>query len=133
MTHLSSYALDHLPIILYVKCDSKWQGRGSRGFMFEEAWLLWDDCGAVVEEAWGRGGMLPNALKSAKQKINACGVNLLAWGTTKTHPTTKEIKQLQKRIEVLNYGDYTKESKAELLMVSRKLDDLLCKQEIYWA
>ena len=60
-------------------------------------------------------------------------MNLLAWGTTKTHPTTKEIKQLQKRIEVLNYGDYTKESKAELLMVSRKLDDLLCKQEIYWA
>ena len=23
-----------------------------KGFKFEEAWLLWEDCGAVVKDAW---------------------------------------------------------------------------------
>ena len=103
----------------------------SHGFKFEEAWLLWDDCEVVVEEAWSRGGILPNALKIAKQKINACGVDLLAWGSTKTHMANEDIKQLQNRIETLNCSDYTEESKAELLVLSRKLDDILCKQEIF--
>ena len=43
----------------------------------------------------------------------------------------EDIKQLQNRIETLNCSDYTEERKAELLVLSRKLDDLLCKQEIY--
>ena len=33
-----------------------------KGFEFEEAWLLWEDCGAVVKDAWemvveGGGGV----------------------------------------------------------------------------
>ena len=64
----------------------------SHGFKFEEAWLLWDDCEAVVKEAWSRGGILPDALEIAKQKIKAYGVDLLAWGLTKTHPANEEIK-----------------------------------------
>ena len=133
VTHLSHYASDHLPIVLHVKGDRKWQGRGSRGFKFEEAWLLWNDCEVVVKEASSREGILPNALETAKQKIKACGVDLLAWGSTKTHPANEEIKQLQNKIEALNCSDYTEESKVELLVLSRKLDDLLRKQEIYWA
>ena len=133
VTHLSHYASDHLPIVLYVKGDRKWQGQGSRGFKFEEAWLLWNDCEVVVEEASSREGILPNALETAKQKIKACGVDLLAWGSTKTHPANEEIKQLQNKIEALNCSDYTEESKVEFLVLSRKLDDLLRKQEIYWA
>lgn len=131
--HLSTYASDHLPIVLHVKCDRKWQRRGRCGFKFEKAWLLWDDCEAVIEEAWCRGGIMPNALETARQKIEACGADLLAWGSSKPHPANEEIKQIQKRIEVLNGGDFNEESKAELLVLSRKLDDLLRKQEIYWA
>ena len=50
----------------------------------------------------------------------------------KTHPDTEEIKKLQKQVERLNANALTEESKAEFLEVSRKLDDLLAKQEIYW-
>ncbi|XP_030964070.1 uncharacterized protein LOC115985243 [Quercus lobata] len=78
VTHLSSYASDHLPIVLHVKGGKKWQGRVCRGFKFEEAWLLWDDCEAVVEEAWGKGGVRPNALETTRQKIETCGADLLA-------------------------------------------------------
>nr|XP_023924675.1 uncharacterized protein LOC112036082 [Quercus suber] len=131
VTHLSSYASDHLPIVLHVKCDKTWQGQGSRGFKFEEVWLLWDDCEAVVEEAWGRGGIRSNSLETARQKIETCGADLLGWGSSKTHPANEEIKQLQKRIEALNCSDYNEECKAKLLVLSRKLDDLLRKQEIF--
>lgn len=94
VTHLSFCASDHLPIVLHVKCDRKWQGRRSHGFKFKEVWLLWDEYEAVVEEAWCKGGILPNVLKTTKQKIKAYGVDLLAWGSTKTHPANEEIKQL---------------------------------------
>lgn len=43
------------------------------------------------------------------------------------------IKKLQKHVERLNTGEYTEECCADLLTASRQLDDLLLKQEIYWA
>lgn len=57
-------------------------------------------------------------------------MDLLAWGSTKTHLANEKIKQLQNRIEALNCSDYNEESKAKLLVLSKKLDDLLRKQEI---
>ena len=67
----------------------------------------------------------------AKQKIAACGADLLAWGASKTHPDTEEVKRLQKKVEELNCADYMKEKKAEFLETSKKLDKLLCRLEIY--
>ena len=55
------------------------------------------------------------------------------WGLSKTKPNVEEIKILQKKLEVLNSGVVTEESKGEFLEVSKNLDDLLMKQEIYWA
>ena len=40
---------------------------------------------------------------------------------------------MQKHVEELSVGVNTVESKTEFLAASRKLDDLLLKQEIYWA
>ena len=55
------------------------------------------------------------------------------WGLSKTKPNVEEIKILQKKLEVLNSGVVTEESRVEFLEVSKNLDDLLIKQEIYWA
>lgn len=71
------------------------------------------------------------AIANIQEKIWGCGINLHAWGSSKTHPDTEEIK-LQKHVERLNADAPTEESKAAFLEVSRKLDDLLAKQEIYW-
>ena len=56
-----------------------------------------------------------------------CGAGLSAWGSSKTHPNTEEIKNLQKQIERLNCEELTVERKAEFLEVSKQLDDLLLK------
>ena len=63
----------------------------------------------------------------------ACAMDLNAWGSSKSHPQSEEIKRLQRQIEQLNEAELTEESKAEFLVASKNLDALLLKQEIYWA
>ena len=54
--HLSPYASDHLPILLQMKSYAKHGANRSGGFKFEEAWLMWEECGGVVENAWNMHG-----------------------------------------------------------------------------
>ena len=103
------------------------------GFKFEEAWLLWEDCEAVVQEGWNKRDGMVSAMAKVKEKIEGCGRELHAWGASKTQPNTEKIKALQRKIEGLNRGECTEENKTEFLVVSKELDDLLLKQEIYWA
>ena len=103
------------------------------GFKFEEAWLLWEDCEAMVQEGWNNMGGTGSAMANVKERIEGCGRELHAWGALKTHPDTKRIKALQRRIEVLNMGECIEENRVEFLLVSKELDDLLLKQEIFWA
>ena len=58
---------------------------------------------------------------------------MVAWGSTKTQLEVEEIKKLQKKIEDLSMKDATNGNSASMLEASKKLDDLLLKQEIYWA
>ena len=42
-----------------MKSVQRFQQKFKKGFKFEEAWLLWEDCGEVVKDAWdmvGGGG-----------------------------------------------------------------------------
>ena len=126
VTHLSSHASNHLPIILQTKSSKFHLARSNMGFKFEESWLLWEECEAVV-------GSMGSAMANVKERIDGCGRELHAWGVSKTHPDTERKKVLQKRIEVLNMSECTEENKAEFSRVSKELDDLLLKQEIFWA
>ena len=76
---------------------------------------------------------MSSGLNRIKEKIAVCGMDLHAWGSSRTHPDTERIKALQKRVEDFNKGETTDDSKAEFLVISKELDDLLMKQEIYWA
>lgn len=96
LIHLSSHALDHLPILLQTQRYRKQRSMRGRGFKFEETWLLWEDYEAVVEGAWNKCGNVGNGLANIKQKIEVCGVELKAWGVEKANPD-KIIKQLQKK------------------------------------
>ena len=130
MTHLSSHASDHLPIVLSVQSSRKSGYKGQKSFKFEEAWLLFDDCEEVIKDAWERSGAEATGLGVVKQKVAACALDLQAWGSSKVQPEAKEIKRLQKQIEQLNSADLTEEIRAEYLVTSRNLDAFLRKQEI---
>ena len=52
VSHLPPHASDHLPILVHVKSVQRFQQKFKKGFKFEENWLLWEDCGGVVKDAW---------------------------------------------------------------------------------
>nr|XP_023880677.1 uncharacterized protein LOC111993057 [Quercus suber] len=78
VTHLFSHAYDHLPILLKTMKDRSKQGRGARSFKFKESWLLWDDYGEVVAEAWTKGGVGSSSLETTMEKIRISGAELHA-------------------------------------------------------
>ncbi|KAL0004681.1 hypothetical protein SO802_012242 [Lithocarpus litseifolius] len=134
VSHLPPHASDHLPILVHVKRVQRHQQKFTKGFKFKEAWLLWEDCGDVVKDAWDMAGRGELGLASIKEKIKFCGAELKAWGSSKLEPNEAAMKTLQNKLEELYSADVmTDESKTEYLSVSKQLDDLLLKQEIYWA
>uniref|UniRef100_A0A7N2LBU5 Uncharacterized protein n=1 Tax=Quercus lobata TaxID=97700 RepID=A0A7N2LBU5_QUELO len=82
VTHLSTHASDHLPILLHVLSSKHVQGR--RRFHFEELWLLHEECENVIKSAWEGGGTDPFTLELLRQKLADCAADLHAWGSSKT-------------------------------------------------
>ena len=104
-----------------------------RCFKFEESWLLSSECVIVVQEAWGRASKEGLGLASIQEKIKLCGAKLLAQDSSSIDPDTGAIKDLQKKLDFLNEAKPTEAAKAEYLELSKKMDELLQKQEIFWA
>ena len=131
VSHLYSQASDHMPIVLQTLSYHKQRPRRERLFKFEESWLMWEECEQVVGEAWHAIGNNEVGLASVREKIKHYGSNLMAWGTSKADPNDEEIKKFQKQLENLIEAETTEETKTEYLEVSKRLDDLLLKQESY--
>ena len=53
---------------------------------------MWEECEAVVENAWTMHGIEGFGLAQVKQKIDACGMELKTWGARKTNPNKEAIK-----------------------------------------
>lgn len=120
MSHKCAHASDHLPIILQIGMDNRFQGRITSGFKFEEVWLLDEDCENVVEDAWGQilgcGG---SPMASINTQIKHCGADLHAWGLTGTNPQVAEIKRLKKVLERLNESDQNEATRSEFVAASK--------------
>ena len=54
-------------------------------------------------------------------------------GSPTTDPNTRAIKELQKKLYILNEVEPTEAAKAKFLELSKRMDELLQKQEIFWA
>ena len=133
VNHLSPHASDHLPNVLHKKHYGRNGPKAKSGLKFEENWLLWEECETVIKEAWSVDVSGMHGMARLKKKIEACGEELRAWGSSKSKPNDEEIKHIQKQLEILNATKITKESRSEYLAMSKKLDDLLLKQEIFRA
>ncbi|XP_050241207.1 uncharacterized protein LOC126690119 [Quercus robur] len=93
--------------------DRDFRRSGSRGFRFEESWLMWEDCEGVVMDSWTNSGGEVAGLRATVDKIKECGADLLAWGSAKTAPAVNEIKMLTKKIEKMNEEELMEESREE--------------------
>ncbi|XP_030943673.1 uncharacterized protein LOC115968415 [Quercus lobata] len=99
--------------------DNNFQGRIARGFKFEERWLLEEDCGNVVDEAWAQTGGADSPMAIVSAKINHCGAVLDAWGSSRTKPEVAEIKRLKKVLERLHNGVQNEATRSEFLAASK--------------
>jgi len=52
---------------------------------------LWDDCEKMVFEALNKLNNAHSGLNNTKERISISGAELLAWGSSKTHPNAEEI------------------------------------------
>ena len=95
--------------------------------------MLRTNCEEIIQKAWGKAGEERTGLAAIQEKIKVCGAELLAWGSPITDLDTIAIKEIQKQLDRLNEAELTEEAKAEFLVLSKKMDDLLQKQEIYWV
>ena len=84
-------------------------------------------------DSWTNSGGVADGLRATVDKIKGCGADFLAWGLAKIAPAMNEIKLLTKKIEKMNEEELTEESREEVLVASKKLDDLLLKQEFFGA
>ena len=64
-----------------------------------------------------------------QEKIKASGADLMAWGSPITDSDTIAIKEIQKLLDRLNEAELTEASKAEFFSLSKRMDELLQKQE----
>lgn len=71
-----------------------------------------DNCEDVIRATWDQVGHEAIGLNSIKEKIKTCGADLFAWGSARSNPNNEEIKQMQKRIEMLNKAESTAENRA---------------------
>nr|XP_023915286.1 uncharacterized protein LOC112026812 [Quercus suber] len=128
VSHIFSHASDHMPLLLQTRRDNRFQDRMSWGFKFEERWLLEEECGNVVEEAWRRmgGDVLP--MVNVSTKINQCGAALSTWGSTRTKPEVAEIKRCDRVEECLNAVN--PRISADMLSI---LSDEFCAEEVKTA
>jgi len=47
---------------------------------------LWDECKAIIGEAWAKTRDKSSPLASTKDRIEICGEDMQARGSSKTHP-----------------------------------------------
>ena len=65
-------------------------------------------------------------------KSKFVGLNYMHGVLLRSNLKQKRLKGFKKKLEVMNKCELTEESKSEFLHVSKQLDDLLLKQEIFW-
>ena len=65
-------------------------------------------------------------------KSKLLGLNYMHGVPLRPNLKQKILKGLKKKLDVMNECELTEESKIEFLCVSKQLDDLLLKQEIFW-
>ena len=81
----------------------------------------------MIQEAWDYGEGGSSALETFRIGISRCASELQAWGASKTHSGIEEIKNLQKRIEVLNQAPPIQQNRSDFLQASKELDEWLRK------
>lgn len=119
--HTLRYSSDHSAIVL--KGDvSRQHQRGSAGFRFETSWLLDTTCEEVVRGAWAKssGGVITDRLGEMARELQA-------WSKKGFGNLGKQIRDIEKRLHLVQSKPVTEDSCKECSMLEMELDSLNAK------
>ncbi|XP_019175849.1 PREDICTED: uncharacterized protein LOC109171175 [Ipomoea nil] len=99
---------------------------GSRGFRFENAWLLDEGCRGVVEQEWANTHGV-----ELQSRLARCGKGLKAWGGDRHHKFGKRIAELRKELDKLR-GRRDPTALARFRHLDTSLSLALSQEEVFW-
>jgi hypothetical protein len=125
-----SYTSDHNPILLVFgtnndfRDDSHTKNHLKR---FENVWIQDPECSQIVQDTWF------HETGDTHSKLKTTIDNIHQWGKAKYGNIPIEIKKLQNRIKQIKAGNPTRNNINQIHHLATKLDDLLQKEEQWWA
>ena len=124
--HLPRYRSDHAPLLLKTGVNDAFC-RGQKLFKFEALWLSKEECGKIVEDAWGDGvgEDMVTRLDLVSRRLSDWAV--ATFGNLKKRK--KEALQLLNRLQQRSPDATTLEQCKE---VSTNLDEIHKLVESYW-
>ncbi|KAK2414457.1 hypothetical protein QL285_037046 [Trifolium repens] len=114
---------DHSSILLHNTPTSR--NGHSYSFRFENCWLKEDDIMEVVEEGWGRGGVV-----DVINKTSRCADTLARWGRRKKLKFKQEVKECSEEMERLR-GNHDPDNSGRYKEAQERHARLLIQEEIY--
>ena len=124
--HLPRYRSDHAPLLLKTGTNDNFR-RGNKMFKFEARWLARDDCGKVVEDAWGASGG-----ESIVARLELVSQNLSSWAAQVFGNLKRKKKRALARLNDLQQ----KPPDANILELcnaeAAALDEIHRLEESYW-
>jgi hypothetical protein len=128
--HLPNFTSDHNPILLVfgshddARNDSKNNNKLKR---FEHAWLQDPQNFKIMEEVWNSSN------EDANTKLQQAFSKVFHWGQDTYGNIPRQIKKLQQTIYNMKARIPTKDEIAETRQLEANLDNLLKKEETWWA
>ncbi|KAM0889558.1 hypothetical protein ACQ4PT_027632 [Festuca glaucescens] len=128
--HLVSSRSDHCPILVTLKEEEMNKNRRKPDPSYEVIWERDESLFELINEAWSHHAPATN-LTDIREKLKATMASMTSWNNNVFGSVNKEIKQLRKKLEILQSNNYLA-NQGEIRKISARLDELLLREEIMW-
>ncbi|XP_027150304.1 uncharacterized protein LOC113750541 [Coffea eugenioides] len=110
---------------------TRWGRRWKRRFVFDRRWMLKEDIGKVIGEAW-QEEQAGSKMFRVKCKIKNVRMNLFRWSKASCCNARKHIEQVREEIRRMK-EDKPNGYRIKLASLKRELADAYRREELYWS
>ncbi|KAG6624128.1 hypothetical protein CIPAW_16G004700 [Carya illinoinensis] len=128
---LTARQYDHKPILLTLVENSPFIRKRRRLFRFEAKWILEEEGGRVVEDAWEITSETKNLLIKVQRKLKVYSGDLLRWNSQRASDGEKEILRLSEKLKMEQENE-SPHNVSVVRKLHKELGLLLEKEDLKW-